>query len=89
LHSRKNRIFTIQNASLMNLAKRKHMFIQSLDEMDEELFRKLEQFLKLNSSDFDWTSSLSKDELQEIEAGLEQADNNELIEHDQVMKKFE
>jgi len=73
----------------MNLAKRKHMFIQSLDEMDEELFRKLEQFLKLNSSDFDWTSSLSKDELQEIEAGLEQADNNELIEHDQVMKKFE
>jgi len=48
---------------------------------------KLEILLKANKKD--WSCELSSEERQEIEIGLKQADNNELICHQKVMNKFE
>jgi hypothetical protein len=36
----------------------------------------------------DWFENLSKEEKEEIETGLIQAENNEVIEHEEVMKVF-
>lgn len=36
----------------------------------------------------DWFENLSKEEREEIEIGLVQAENNEFIEHEEVMKVF-
>jgi len=71
----------------MNLATRKHNFIQELTTIDESLLEKLESLLKANKKD--WSCELSSEERQEIEIGLKQADNNELICHQKVMNKFE
>jgi len=71
----------------MNLATRKHNFIQELTTIDESLLEKLEILLKANKKD--WSCELSSEERQEIEIGLKQADNNELICHQKVMNKFE
>jgi predicted transcriptional regulator len=37
----------------------------------------------------DWFENLSKEEKQEIEIGLKQADNKEFVDHEEVMKIFE
>lgn len=36
----------------------------------------------------DWFENLSKEEREEIEIGLIQAENHELIEHEEVIKMF-
>lgn len=36
----------------------------------------------------DWFENLSKEEIEEIETGLIQAENNEVIEHEEVIKVF-
>ncbi len=36
----------------------------------------------------DWWDEISKEERAEIEKGLEQADNGEVIPHDEVMAKY-
>ncbi|MFK7050984.1 hypothetical protein FLACOL_01522 [Flavobacterium columnare] len=70
----------------MDLAARKYNFIQELSSIDENLLEKLELFLKTNQKD--WFDELSIEEQKEIEIGLKQADNNELMTHTEVMNKF-
>lgn len=72
----------------MDLAARKYNFIKELTSIDEALLEKLEKVLKNNKKEVDWANSLSDEEQIEIERGLKQADNNEFIEHEKVMKKF-
>ncbi|MFY7741809.1 MAG: hypothetical protein ACOVQR_04120 [Flavobacterium sp.] len=70
----------------MDLATRKYNLIRELTTIDESLLEKLEQFLKANRKD--WFTDLSEEEQHEIEVGLNQAKNNELVNHDKVMNKF-
>lgn len=70
----------------MNLATRKYNFIQELSNVDESLLEKLELLVKASKKD--WYSELSAEEKEEIEIGISQADNNELVSHSIVMDKF-
>jgi predicted transcriptional regulator len=70
----------------MNLATRKYNFIQEITTMDEALLEKLEMVLKINKKD--WFVDLSLEEKQEIEIGLKEADNDELMSHKEVMSQF-
>jgi hypothetical protein len=70
----------------MNLATRKYNFIQELSNVDENLLEKLELLVKASKKD--WYSKLSVEEKEEIEIGISQADNNELVSHSAVMDKF-
>jgi predicted transcriptional regulator len=36
----------------------------------------------------DWIEKLSEEEKEEIEIGINQADNNDFVDHNVVMKKF-
>lgn len=36
----------------------------------------------------DWSDNLSEEELKEIEIGIEQAENNQVIDYEEVMKVF-
>ncbi|WP_426486526.1 hypothetical protein [Flavobacterium sp. 2] len=36
----------------------------------------------------DWSDNLSEEELKEIEIGIEQAENNQVTDHEEVMKVF-
>lgn len=71
----------------MNLATRKYNFIQELTTIDENLLKKLEIVLKTNKKD--WFDELNVDERNEIEIGLQQANNDEFLDHQTVMKKFD
>jgi hypothetical protein len=70
----------------MNLATRKYNFIQELSNVDESLLEKLELLVKASKKD--WYNELSVQEKEEIEIGISQADNNELVSHSAVMDKF-
>ncbi len=70
----------------MNLATRKYNFIQELSNVDESLLEKLEMLVKASKKD--WYSELSAQEKEEIEIGISQADDNELLSHSTVMDKF-
>ncbi|PWA07980.1 hypothetical protein [Flavobacterium laiguense] len=70
----------------MNLVTRKSNFIQELSNIDESLLEKLELLVKASKKD--WYSELSAQEKEEIEIGISQADNNELVSHSAVMDKF-
>lgn len=70
----------------MNLATRKYNFIQEITAMDELLLEKLEMVLKANKKD--WYDDLSLEEKEEIELGLKEADNDQLISHKEVMSQF-
>jgi hypothetical protein len=70
----------------MNLAARKYNFIQELTTIDESLLEKLEIILKTSKKD--WFADLNSDEKLEIEIGLKQAENDELISHETVMNRF-
>lgn len=70
----------------MNLATRKYNFIQELSNVDESLLEKLELLVKASKKD--WYSELSEEEKEEIEIGISQADNNDLVSHSKVMDKF-
>lgn len=70
----------------MNLETRKYNFIQELNTVDEELLSQLEMVLKANKKD--WYGDLNAMEQEEIEIGIQQADNKELIEHKDVMATF-
>lgn len=70
----------------MNLAVRKYNFIQELTTIDESLLEKLEIILKTSKKD--WFADLNSDEKLEIEIGLKQAENDELISHETVMNRF-
>ncbi|WP_281238735.1 hypothetical protein [Flavobacterium praedii] len=70
----------------MNLATRKYNFIQELSNVDESLLEKLELLVKASKKD--WYTELSAQEKEEIEIGISQADNNELLSHSAIMDKF-
>jgi hypothetical protein len=70
----------------MNLATRKYNFIQELSNVDESLLEKLELLVKASKKD--WYPELSAQEKEEIEIGISQAENNELVSHLAVMEKF-
>jgi hypothetical protein len=70
----------------MNLATRKYNFIQELSSVDENLMEKLELLVKASKED--WYNELSEKEKKEIEIGISQADNNDLISHTTIMDKF-
>jgi len=70
----------------MNLATRKYNFIQEITAMDEVLLEKLEMVLKANKKD--WYDDLSLEEKKEIEMGLKEADNDQLISHKEAMSQF-
>ena len=70
----------------MNLATRKYNFIQELTTIDESLLEKLEIILKTSKKD--WYTNLNSEEKQQIEIGLKQAENDEFISHETVMKRF-
>ncbi len=71
----------------MDLATRKYNFITALITVDENLLSKLEIFLKANKKD--WFEELSIESQSEIEIGIKQANNNEFVSHEAVMRKFE
>lgn len=73
----------------MDLAIRKYNFIKELTTVDEKLMEKLEQFLRTYKKEEDWFDNLSSEEQKEIKAGLKQAENNELVSHETIVKKFE
>lgn len=70
----------------MDLATRKYNLIQELTTIDECLLEKLEAFLKADKTD--WYTELSNEEQNEIKIGIKQAENNELVNHKNVMDKF-
>jgi predicted transcriptional regulator len=70
----------------MNLATRKYNLIQELTTIDENLLEKLEIVLK--TSKRDWYDDLNLSEKQEIEIGLQQANEKEFMTHENVMNKF-
>lgn len=70
----------------MDLAARKYNFIQELVLIDESLLEKLEIVLKKNKED--WFNELSVIEKNEIETGLNQANNEVFSDNETVMKKF-
>jgi hypothetical protein len=70
----------------MNLATRKYNFIQELSNVDESLLEKLELLVKASKKD--WYSEMSAEEKEEIEIGISQADNKDLVSHPIVMDKF-
>jgi predicted transcriptional regulator len=70
----------------MNLATRKYNFIQELTTIDESLLEKLEIILKTSKKD--WFTDLNSEAKQEIEIGLNQAENDEFISHETVMNRF-
>ena len=70
----------------MNLVTRKYNFIQELSNVDENLLEKLELLIKASKND--WYSELSEEERNEIQIGISQADNNDLVSHSTVMDKF-
>ena len=69
----------------MDLSARKQRFIKELETIDESLFEKLEIVLRANKKEEDW---YLKEEKEEIEIGLNQADKNEFVSHEDVMNKF-
>lgn len=73
----------------MDLATRKYNFIKELTRVDEVLLEKLEKVLMSDKKDKDWFLGLSVAEQTEIEIGLQEADRNEFVSHNEVMKKFE
>lgn len=73
----------------MDLATRKNNFIHELTTVDEQLLEKLETMLQLFKSKTDWSTELSQEEETEINEGIHQADNGELISHLDVIKKFD
>jgi|GEM_PF-1809545 len=48
----------------------------------------LEKDIGFNLNQKDWFEKLSKEEGEEIEIGLQQAEANEFVEHEEVMKRF-
>jgi predicted transcriptional regulator len=72
----------------MDLAARKYHFIKQLENVDEKLLEKLEALVALSKKD-DWFLSLSKEEQDEIEDGIKEADNGTLEQHESVMKIFD
>lgn len=70
----------------MNLAARKYKFIQEITTMDESLLEKLEMVLRANKKD--WFDDLSSEEKCEIEIGLKEADNNQVLSHKEAMSQF-
>ncbi|MCZ8230374.1 hypothetical protein [Flavobacterium sp.] len=70
----------------MNLVTRKYHFIQELSNVDEDLMEKLELLVKASKKD--WYSDLSVKEKEEIEIGISQAENNDLVSHTTIMDKF-
>ncbi len=74
--------------TVMDLATRKYNFIKELTRVDEVLLEKLEKVLMSSKKNKDWFLDLSIDEQSEIEIGLMEADKNEFINNEDVMKKF-
>ena len=72
----------------MDLAARKYNFIQELTLIDENLLGQLEKVLQADKKKHDWFLELSTEEQSEIEIGIKQANNNEFINHEDIMKKF-
>lgn len=71
----------------MNLATRKYNFIQEITNMDEVLLAKLEMVLKASKKD--WFDDLSAEEKAEIEKGLKEANNEQLLSHKEAMSQFD
>ncbi|HJR99467.1 MAG TPA: hypothetical protein VJ780_00925 [Flavobacterium sp.] len=71
----------------MNLATRKYNFIQEITTMDEVLLAKLEMVLKASKKD--WFDDLSAEEKAEIEKGLKEANNEQLLSHKEAMSQFD
>lgn len=70
----------------MDLSKRKYQLIQELISFEEPMIEKLEKFVADNSKD--WSNTMTSEELHEINEGLLQAENDELIPHEVIMRKF-
>ncbi len=79
---------TLEKDIVMDLAARKFNFIERLIEVDENLMTKLEAVLKTGFNSKDWFKELSAKEQSEIEIGLQQANDNKLVDHKKVMDKF-
>ncbi len=54
--------------------------------IDESLLEKLEIILKTSKKD--WFDDLSSEEIQDIEIGLKQAENDEFISQETIMNRF-
>ena len=79
---------TPKKSIVMDLAARKYNFIQELTLIDENLLGQLEKVLQADRKKHDWFLELSTEEQSEIEIGIKQANNNEFINHEDIMKKF-
>ncbi len=72
----------------MDLATRKYNFIQELTMVDETIMLHLEKVLKEIKKEHDWYEKLDSDEKDEIEIGIQQANENDFVSNDEVMSKF-
>ena len=72
----------------MDLATRKNNFIQELAMVDETIMLHLEKVLKEIKKEHDWYEKLDSDEKDEIEIGIQQANENDFVSNDEVMSKF-
>ena len=72
----------------MDLATRKYNFIRALTTVDETILSKLEKVLNANQQENDWYLNLSNEEKKELEVGVQQANDDEVVSHEEVMKKF-
>lgn len=61
-----------------------HLLLQT---QKESLLKKLKAVFEEEQSD--WWDEISENEQKEIELGLKQADNNELTDNTEVMKRFD
>jgi len=86
IKSNQNVYFCYTNLYTMDLTKRKYQLIQELISFEEPMIEKLEKFVAENNND--WSNKMNQEELDEINEGLNQAEKDELIEHEVIMSKF-
>ena len=82
-----NRKF-VRKRNVMDIQTRKYNLIQELFSIEKEsVIEELESIV--NGRKKDWWNELSKQERQEIEEGIKEADAGQLINHQKVMNRFD
>ena len=70
----------------IQLKSRLHELIDDIN--DEQFLEAIKAFLEGRQNPGDWANEISEAEKASIQRGIEQADSGELIDHEEVMKKY-
>ncbi len=74
----------------MNIVALRDRLHKNIDLADNKLLKMLEALIEAyQTEETDWWDDLSKEEQEEIDEGLKQADQGQLIDHSEVMKTFD